>query len=123
MPSAHTTNQWNRLHGRRSSRAGTSVSNTASAAGGWIGVAVIVLLCCDAIGRNRMEAQMDPFLADLELTIARWHGVDAPNEPGRRMAADLIHTIAAFEALRGTLHFEDEPSGFESALHDTREAP
>jgi len=66
---------------------------------------------------------MDPFLAEIELTIARWHGVAAPNDPGRRMAADLVNTIAAFEALRGTLTFEDEPSSFETALHDTREMP
>ena len=35
------------------------------------------------------------------------------------MAADLITTIRAFEALRGTLVFEDEPSSFEAALHDS----
>jgi hypothetical protein len=66
---------------------------------------------------------MDDFLAETEVTIARWHGVAAPNEPGRRMAADLVNTIAAFEALRGTLKFEDEPSGFETALLDLREVP
>ena len=64
---------------------------------------------------------MDPFLAEIEQTIARWHGIEAPNDPGRRMAADLAATIQAFEALRGTLVFEDEPSSFEAALHDTRE--
>ena len=64
---------------------------------------------------------MDPFLAEIEQTIARWHGIPAPNEPGRRMAADLIHTIRAFEALRGTLAFEDEPSSFEAALRETME--
>ena len=64
---------------------------------------------------------MGDFLAETELTIARWHGVAAPNEPGRRMAADLVNTIAAFEALRGALKFEDEPASFEAALHDTRE--
>lgn len=64
---------------------------------------------------------MDPFLAEIEQTITRWHGIAAPNEPARRMAADLIETIHAFEALRGTLVFEDEPSSFESALHDVRE--
>jgi hypothetical protein len=68
------------------------------------------------------ETQMDPFLAELEAIIARWHGIAPPNEPGRRMAADLVNTIAAFEALRGTLKFEDEPSSFEAALHDLREA-
>jgi hypothetical protein len=70
-----------------------------------------------------MEPPMDQFLAEIELTIARWHGVTAPNEPARRLAADLVNTIAAFEALRGTPKFEDEPSSFESALHDTRETP
>jgi hypothetical protein len=64
---------------------------------------------------------MDEFLAQLELTIARWHGVAAPNEPARRMAADLANTIAAFEKLRGTLKFEDEPSRFDAVLHDLRE--
>ncbi len=66
---------------------------------------------------------MDDFLAETELTIARWHGVAAPNEPARRMAADLANTIAAFESLRGTLRFEDEPSSFETALHDMQETP
>ncbi len=37
------------------------------------------------------------------------------------MAADLVLTIKAFEALRGTLVFEDEPSSFESALQATKE--
>ena len=65
---------------------------------------------------------MDTFLAETELTIARWHGIDAPNDPARRMAADLAATIRAFEAQRGTLAFEDEPASFETALHDAREA-
>ena len=64
---------------------------------------------------------MDPFLADIEQAIARWHGVAAPNEPGRRMAADLIDTIRAFEAQRGALAFEDEPASFEAALRETME--
>jgi len=64
---------------------------------------------------------MDDFLAEIEATIARWHGVVAPNEPARRMAADLMETIRAFEALRGTLRFEDEPSSFEAALRATME--
>ena len=45
----------------------------------------------------------------------------APNDPARRMAAELIATIRAFEALRGTLVFEDEPSSFEAALHEAKE--
>jgi hypothetical protein len=64
---------------------------------------------------------MDPFLAEIEQTITRWHDIAPPNDPARRMAADLIETIRAFEALRGTLLFEDEPSSFEAALHDMRE--
>lgn len=64
---------------------------------------------------------MDPIDAGIEGTIARWHGITAPNEPARRMAADLIATIRAFEALRGQLAFEDEPSSFEAALHEAKE--
>jgi hypothetical protein len=64
---------------------------------------------------------MDPFEAEVEATIARWHGIVAPNDPARRMAAELISTIRAFEALRGTLAFKDEPASFEAALHDTKE--
>ncbi len=69
-----------------------------------------------------VEIKMDPFLAEIEQTIARWHGIAAPNEPARRMAADLVETIRAFEALRGTLVFEDEPASFEAALLETRES-
>jgi hypothetical protein len=67
------------------------------------------------------ETNMDPFEAEVEATIARWHGIVAPNDPARRMAAELISTIRAFEALRGTLAFEDEPASFEAALHDAKE--
>ena len=64
---------------------------------------------------------MDDFPAATEATIERWFGVKPPNDPGRRMAADLVRTIAAFEKLRGTLVFEDEPSSFEAALLETKE--
>ena len=64
---------------------------------------------------------MGDFDAEVEATIARWHGIAAPNAAARRMAADLISTIRAFEALRGTLVFEEEPSSFEAALHETKE--
>ena len=56
------------------------------------------------------------FLADTEAMIATWHGIAAPNEPARRLTADLVETIAAFEAVRGSLRFEDEPASFEAAL-------
>lgn len=64
---------------------------------------------------------MDDFEAEVEATIARWHGITVPNDPARRMAADLISTIRAFEALRGTLVFGDEPSSFEAALLEAKE--
>ncbi|MBV9248392.1 MAG: hypothetical protein JO227_03980 [Acetobacteraceae bacterium] len=70
---------------------------------------------------NSGADHMNQFLAEVEQTIARWHGISAPNEPARRMAADLIETIRAFEKLRGTLVFEDEPASFEAALLEARE--
>jgi hypothetical protein len=64
---------------------------------------------------------MDEFLATTEATIARWHGIKPPNDPAERLAAELSATIEAFEALRGTLVFEDEPSSFEAALQACKE--
>ena len=64
---------------------------------------------------------MDDFLARTEAMIAAWHGVQAPNEAGRRMAADLADTIRAFENLRATMRFEDEPATFEQALQQSKE--
>ena len=64
---------------------------------------------------------MDTFETSVEATIARSHGITPPNDPARRLAAELADTIAAFEALRGTLAFEDEPSSFEAALQATKE--
>lgn len=61
------------------------------------------------------------FLATTEATIATWHGITAPNDAARRLAADLTSTIAAFEEVRGTLRFEDEPSSFEAALQAVKE--
>ena len=65
---------------------------------------------------------MRSFETLVEATIARWHGITAPNDPARRLAAELADTIKAFEALRGTLVFEDEPSSFEAALQATKES-
>jgi hypothetical protein len=64
---------------------------------------------------------MGAFETLIEATIARWFGIKAPNKPAERLAADLAETIGAFEALRGTLAFEDEPSSFEAALQATKE--
>jgi hypothetical protein len=68
-----------------------------------------------------METEMASFLAEIESTIARWHGLGIPNDQARRMAADLENTIRAFAALRGTLKSEDEPASFEVALNEARE--
>ncbi len=64
---------------------------------------------------------MDAFLVSTEATIARWHGINPPNSAAKRLAAELAATITAFEALRGTLAFEDEPSSFEAALQAAKE--
>jgi len=64
---------------------------------------------------------MSTFLAQTEAMITTWHGVVVPNEPARRLAAELADTIAAFEKLRGTLVFEDEPASFEAALQAAKE--
>jgi len=64
---------------------------------------------------------MAGFETAVESTIARWHGIKPPNAPAKRLAAELAATIKAFHALRGTLAFEDEPSGFEAALQATKE--
>ncbi len=48
--------------------------------------------------------------------IARWHGITPPNDLALRLVADLARIIGEFEALRGTLRFEDEPASFEAAL-------
>jgi len=60
-------------------------------------------------------------LAQIEAGIEIWHGIKPPNEAGRRLAADLAATIAAFEAQRHRLQFEDEPSSFEVALREFKE--
>jgi hypothetical protein len=64
---------------------------------------------------------MGAFERSIEATIARWFGIKPPNKPAKRLAAELADTIAAFEALRGRLVFEDEPSSFEAALQATKE--
>jgi len=57
-----------------------------------------------------------------EEAIRLWSGVECPNPAGRRGLQDFVALIAEFEALRGTLVFEDEPSTFEAALRAERES-
>jgi hypothetical protein len=61
------------------------------------------------------------FCESVEATIATWQGMVPPNAPARQMAADLIATLQAFEAVRGRLRFEDEPASFTAALQATKE--
>jgi hypothetical protein len=58
------------------------------------------------------------FIDDMTASIATWHGVTPPNDVSLRMLGDLEKLIHDFEALRGTLRFEDEPASFEAALRD-----
>ena len=59
------------------------------------------------------------FLVRTEMMIHDWNGITPPNAAAHRFAADLAASIVAFEALRGDLAFEQEPSDFEVALQDT----
>jgi hypothetical protein len=56
------------------------------------------------------------FLEQTLATIETWRGIEPPNDAALTMAADLAKVIQDFEAQRGTLKFEDEPSSFEAAL-------
>ena len=58
------------------------------------------------------------FVEEMAASIATWHGVAPPNDVAWRMLGDLEKIIRDFEALRGTLAFEDEPSSFEAALRE-----
>ena len=58
------------------------------------------------------------FVGGMAEMIATWHSVTPPNAVALRLLADLEKTIRDFEAQRGALVFEDEPSSFEAALLD-----
>jgi hypothetical protein len=60
-------------------------------------------------------------LATTEAAIAASPDITPPNDAARRHAAHLASTIPAYEAVRGTLRFEDEPSSFEAALQEVKE--
>jgi hypothetical protein len=56
-----------------------------------------------------------------EAQIETWQGVPPPNDAAKRMAADMASVLAAFDAVRGRLRFEDEPASFEAALQAVKE--
>jgi hypothetical protein len=53
--------------------------------------------------------------------IRRWSGVEPPNAAALHGLADMAQLIADTEAVRGGFIFEDEPSGFETALRELKE--
>lgn len=55
-----------------------------------------------------------------EAMIATWHHITPPNDPARRLAADLAATLAAFDAVHDEMRFEDEPASFQAALQATK---
>lgn len=57
----------------------------------------------------------------IEAQIATWSGIEPPNDVARATAAQITALIARFEALRGQIAFEDEPSSFEAALLATKD--
>jgi hypothetical protein len=67
---------------------------------------------------KRIMTEKAKFVDDMTASIATWHGVAPPNDVALRMLGDLEKLIGDFEALRGTLRFEDEPSSFEAALRE-----
>ena len=63
-----------------------------------------------------------PSLKDIVAVQAKtWTGIAQPNDAAGVMADMLTASLAGFEALRGQLRFEDEPSSFEAALQATKE--
>ena len=65
---------------------------------------------------------MPPSLKDIIAVQAKtWTAIAQPNEAAGAMADMLGASLAGFEALRGQLRFEDEPSSFEAALQETKE--
>ena len=65
-----------------------------------------------------MDEQVKKAVAD---GAAFWSGVTAPSAAADEMAAGLEAVLKGFEALRGMMEFEDEPSSFEAALQATKE--
>lgn len=59
--------------------------------------------------------------AIVEQQIELWASVKPPNDAARTMAGQLDAVLKGFEALRGTIRFEDEPSSFEAALQATKD--
>jgi aspartyl-tRNA(Asn)/glutamyl-tRNA(Gln) amidotransferase subunit A len=59
--------------------------------------------------------------SSIESQIEMWSGIRPPNERALEMAAGLDAILEGFEALRGQIVFEDEPSSFEASLQACKE--
>lgn len=58
---------------------------------------------------------------EMMAAIRLWSGIACPNAAAARGLEDIRALLAEFEALRGTLAFEDEPASFEAALRAEQE--
>jgi hypothetical protein len=67
-----------------------------------------------------MESK-ENFLEDVLCQIAFWHGLEPPNAIALRQIEGLKLVIRQFQALCGSLVFEEEPSTFENALAEAAE--
>ena len=65
-----------------------------------------------------MEPEIVPPTVD---AIKRWSGVEPPNATARHGLADMANLLDEIELVRAGLAFEDEPSGFDTALRDLKE--
>lgn len=66
-----------------------------------------------------MSRKIEDLIAE---QVRTWSGIEVPNEAAGVLAAALDASIRGFEAVRGQLVFEDEPSSFEAALQAVKEA-
>src|SRR5262249_58585586 len=74
--------------------------------------------CRGAAGGGAMSKDIE---RQFEEQAKFWSGIASPNAVGRNLARELAAAIQGFERARGQLAFEDEPSGFEAALQETKE--
>lgn len=65
-----------------------------------------------------MREEFEPQMVE---QIETWIGVPPPTDTARAWLDQLAGVIKGFEALRGTLAFEDEPASFEAALQAVKE--
>ena len=60
-------------------------------------------------------------IAFVATAAAYWSDINSPHPAADYLAGQVDETRKGFEALRGTMAFEDEPSSFVAAIFETRE--